>query len=35
MIAGPPGQRAINVRVILDSLPGVAAPIDAVGGEPR
>jgi len=35
MFAGPPGQRAINVRVILDSLPGVAAPIDAVGGAPR
>jgi len=35
MFAGSPDQRAINVRVILDSLPGVAAPIDAVGGEPR
>ena len=35
LFAGPPGQRAVNVRVILDSLPGVAAPIDAVGGAPR
>jgi hypothetical protein len=34
LFAGSPGQRAVNVRVVLDSLPGVAAPIDAVGGTP-
>lgn len=34
LYAGPPDRRAVNVRVILDSLPGVAAPIDAVGGGP-
>jgi hypothetical protein len=34
LFAGPPDRRAVNVRVILDSLPGVAAPIDAVGGLP-
>jgi hypothetical protein len=32
LFAGPPDQRAVNVRVMLDSLPGVAAPIEAVGG---
>jgi hypothetical protein len=35
LFAGSPDQRAVNVRVILDSLPGVAAPIDAVGGAPQ
>lgn len=35
LFAGPPDRRAVNVRVILDSLPGVAAPIDAVGGLPQ
>jgi len=35
LFSGPPDQRAVNVRVILDSLPGVAAPIDAVGGAPQ
>jgi hypothetical protein len=35
LFAGPPDQRAVNVRVILDSLPGVAAPINAVGGAPQ
>lgn len=35
LFSGPPDRRAINVRVILDSLPGVAAPIDAVGGAPQ
>jgi hypothetical protein len=34
LFAGPPERRAVNVRVILDSLPGMAAPIDAVGGAP-
>jgi ABC-type transporter Mla subunit MlaD len=34
LFAGSPEQRAINVRVVLDSLPGVAAPIAAVGGTP-
>lgn len=32
LFAGPRDRRAVNVRVVLDSLPGVAAPIDAVGG---
>lgn len=32
LFAGPPDRRAVNVRVILDSLPGVAAPIGAMGG---
>lgn len=32
MYAGPPGQRALNVRIALDSLPGVAAPVNAIGG---
>ncbi|BBZ43364.1 MlaD family protein [Mycobacterium parmense] len=32
MYAGPPGQRALQVRIMLDNLPGVAAPIDAIGG---
>jgi hypothetical protein len=35
LFAGSPDQRAVNVKVILDSLPGVAAPIDAVGGAPQ
>lgn len=34
LFAGPPDRRAVNVRVILDSLPGVAAPLEAVGGLP-
>ena len=34
LFAGPPDRRAVNVRVILDSLPGIAAPIAAVGGTP-
>jgi hypothetical protein len=34
LFAGPPDRRAVNVRVILDSLPGVAAPVEAVGGLP-
>lgn len=34
LFAGPPDRRAVNVRVILDSLPGVAAPLDAVGAVP-
>jgi hypothetical protein len=32
MYAGTPEQRALKVRIVLDSLPGVAAPIAAVGG---
>jgi hypothetical protein len=35
MFAGTPDRRAINVRVILDSLPAIAAPIDAMGGAPQ
>lgn len=31
MYAGPPGQRALQVRIVLDSLPGVAAPLRAMG----
>ncbi|MCX2930688.1 Mammalian cell entry related domain protein [Mycobacterium sp. CVI_P3] len=34
LFAGPPDRRAVNVRVILDSFPGVAAPIDAIGAAP-
>lgn len=31
LFTGAPDRPAVNVRVILDSLPGVAAPIDAMG----
>lgn len=31
LFAGPPDRRAVDVRVVLDALPGVAAPINAVG----
>lgn len=34
LFSGPPDRRAVNVRVILDSLPGVAAPMAAVGAVP-
>ncbi|OBB27164.1 Mammalian cell entry related domain protein [Mycolicibacterium peregrinum] len=32
MYAGSPEQRALQVHIVLDNLPGVAAPIDAMGG---
>ena len=32
MWGGTPEQRALQVRIVLDSLPGVAAPISAMGG---
>lgn len=32
MYAGSPEQRALQVHVVLDNLPGVAAPISAMGG---
>jgi hypothetical protein len=32
MYGGTPEQRALQVRIVLDSLPGVAAPLGAVGG---
>jgi hypothetical protein len=32
MYGGTPEQRALRVRIVLDSLPGLAAPINAVGG---
>jgi hypothetical protein len=32
MWGGTPEQRALQVRIVLDSLPGVAAPIGAMGG---
>jgi hypothetical protein len=32
MYAGTPEQRALQVRIVLDSIPGVAAPLAAVGG---
>ncbi|RUP30774.1 MULTISPECIES: Mammalian cell entry related domain protein [Mycolicibacterium] len=35
LVAGPPDRRAINVRVVLDSLPGIAAPVDAIMGAPQ
>jgi hypothetical protein len=31
MYAGTPEQRALRVRIVLDSLPGVAAPLGAMG----
>ncbi len=34
MYAGTPEQRAMQVRIVLDSLPGVAAPLAAIGGNP-
>ncbi|MCV7150139.1 MCE family protein [Mycolicibacterium pyrenivorans] len=33
MYQGTPEQRALQVRIVLDSLPGVAAPIAAIGGQ--
>lgn len=32
MYGGTPEQRALQVRIVLDSLPGLAAPIGAIGG---
>lgn len=32
MYAGTPEQRALQVQIVLDNLPGVAAPINALGG---
>jgi len=32
MYGGTPEQRALRVRIILDSLPGVAAPLGVLGG---
>lgn len=32
LYAGTPGQRAMRVRLVLDSLPGVAAPLGVVEG---
>jgi hypothetical protein len=32
LYAGTPEQRALQVRIVLDSLPGVAAPLAAIGG---
>lgn len=32
MYGGTPEQRALKVRIVLDTLPGVAAPVDAIGG---
>ena len=32
LYGGTPGQRALQVRVMLDNLPGVAAPLGALGG---
>lgn len=34
LFSGPPDRRAVNVRVILDSVPGIAAPIEAMGAAP-
>lgn len=34
MYAGTPEQRAMQVRIVLDRLPGVAAPLAAIGGNP-
>jgi len=32
LFEGTPDRRAVNVKVVLDSLPGVAAPIEAIAG---
>lgn len=32
LYGGSPEQRAVQVRIVLDNLPGVAAPIGAMGG---
>ncbi|MDO3401773.1 MlaD family protein [Mycolicibacterium neoaurum] len=32
MYAGSPEQRALQVRILLDKIPGVQAPVDALGG---
>jgi hypothetical protein len=32
MYAGTPEERALQVRIVLDKLPGVAAPLNAMGG---
>ncbi|OBJ38397.1 Mammalian cell entry related domain protein [Mycobacterium colombiense] len=32
LYAGTPEQRAVQVRIVLDSLPGVAAPLGVMGG---
>jgi hypothetical protein len=32
LYAGTPEQRALQVRIVLDSLPGVAAPLGVLGG---
>ncbi|MBZ4521811.1 MCE family protein [Mycobacterium avium subsp. hominissuis] len=32
LYAGTPEQRALQVRIVLDSLPGVAAPLGVMGG---
>lgn len=32
MYGGTPEQRALQVKIVLDSLPGVAAPLGAMGG---
>jgi hypothetical protein len=32
LFEGTPDRRAVDVKVVLDSLPGVAAPIEAVAG---
>ncbi|OJZ76359.1 hypothetical protein BRW65_01185 [Mycobacterium paraffinicum] len=32
LYGGTPEQRALQVRIVLDKLPGIAAPIDALGG---
>lgn len=34
LFTGPPDRRAVNTKVILDDLPGVAAPINALGVQP-
>ncbi|ORW90612.1 MlaD family protein [Mycolicibacter terrae] len=32
MYGGTPEQRTVQIQIVLDSLPGVAAPLDAMGG---
>ena len=34
LYSGPPDRRGVNVRVVLDNLPGISAPLAAMGGTP-
>jgi len=34
LYAGSPEQRAMQVEIVLDQIPGVQAPVNAFGGAP-